>query len=98
MDTIHELRRDLHRLATAGGIESAIAAAEAEHFADTIAVVQLEEERANDVVQPRAQPAASHDSGARLFRVEEELCPRPRDLELHPRLRGDLDPLRDADV
>ena len=98
MNAIDELRRDLHRLDAARRIEPAVSAAKAEHLRDAVAVVQFEEERADDVVQPRTQPAARHDARARLLRIEEELRPRPRQLELQPRLRADFDPLRDADV
>ena len=52
--------------------------------ADAVAVVQFEEERANYVVEARTQTAARHDAGARLLRIEEQLRPRPRQLELDP--------------
>ena len=98
MNAIDELRRDLHRLDAARRIEPAVTAAKAEHLRDAVAVVQFEEERADDVVQPRTQPAARHDSRARLLRIEEKLLPRPRQLELQPRLRADLDSLGNADL
>ena len=82
MNAIDELRRDLNRLHSACRIEPAVAAAKAEHLRDAIAVVQFEKERADDVVEAGAQTTTRHDAGARLFRIEEELRPRPGQLEL----------------
>ena len=98
MNAIDELRRDLHRFRAARRIESAVAAAKAEHLGDAVAVVQFEKERADDVVKARTQSAAGHDAGARLFRVEEKLRSRARQLELKSRLGPDFDPLGNAKV
>ena len=98
MNAIDELRRDLHRLHAARGIEPAVAAAKAEHLGDAVAVVQFEKERADDVVEPGAQPAARHNARARLFRVEEKFRARAGQLELKSWLGTDFDPLGDAEV
>ncbi len=97
MNPVHELGRDFHRLDTARRIESAVSAAKTEHFAHAVTIVQLEKERSDDVVQPRTQTAAGHDACARLLRIEEELRPRPGQLELKARLRANFDALGNAD-
>ena len=87
MNVINEPRRDRDRLDAARRVEPAVSAAEAEHFGDAIAVVQFKEERADDVVEARAQAPAGHDAGARLLRVEEEPLARAREFELQVRDR-----------
>jgi hypothetical protein len=98
MNVIDELRRDLHRLAAALRIEAAVTAAKAEHLGDAVAVVEFEKKRADDVVEARTQTAARHDARARLLRIEKQLRPRPRQLELDAWFRPDFDPLGDADI
>src|SRR6187401_2922066 len=98
MNTVDELRRDVHRLHRAVRIDSAVAAAKADDLRNTVPVMELEKERANDIVQPRAQTAAGDDAGARLLRVEEQLRARPSQLEADSRIFANLNPLRDANI
>ena len=60
--------------------------------------MQLEKERADDVVEAGAQSSTRHNARARLFRVEEKLRPRAGQLKLKSRLRTDFDPLGDAEI
>ena len=98
MNAIDELRRDLHRFGTFCGIEPAVTAAKAKHLSDTVAVVQFEKERADDVVETGAQAATRHNARARLFRVEEKFRARAGQLELKARFSTDFDPLGDTEV
>ena len=82
MNAIDELRRELHRLAAALRIDSAVAATKAKHLGDAVAVLEFEKERVDDVIEPRAQTAAGHDTRARLLRIEKQLRTRPRHLKL----------------
>ena len=58
--------------------------------------MQFEKERANDVVESRAQSAAGHNAGARFLRVEKKFRARPGQFELQSRFRADLDSLREC--
>jgi hypothetical protein len=99
MNLIDELRRDLHGLRTVRGIEPAVAAAKAKHLGDAVAVVQFEKERADDVVEARAQAATRHNARARLFRVEEKLGVETGQLELESWNACWISaPLRDAEL
>jgi hypothetical protein len=60
--------------------------------------MELEEERADDIVQAGAQSAASDNAGARLRGIEEELGAWAGQLKLDTRLTPDFNVLRDADV
>ena len=53
MNAIDELRRDLYRFRTARWIQSAVTASKTEDLGDTVAVMEFEKERANDVVKAR---------------------------------------------
>src|SRR6187431_1640773 len=85
MDPFHELRGDLHRFQAAVRIEAAVSTTKPGHLRNPVAVVQFQEQRANDVVEPWTQAAARHDPRARLFWIEKELCTRTCELELQPR-------------
>src|SRR6476659_6321997 len=98
MNTTDVFRGELYRLTIGFGIEPAVTAAKAEHLLHAIAVVELEKERTNDVVQSGTKSAAGHDAGPRFLRVKEKLCARPGCLELHARLRPNFNALRDANV
>jgi len=98
MNVVNKGRRDLHRFNSARGIEPAVASTKTEHLRDAVAVVQFVKELTDYVVQPRAQTTACHDTGTRVFRIEEKLRPRTRQFELESRIRADLDPLRDANI
>ena len=77
MNVVDELGGDRDRLHTARRIEPAVTAAETKHLRDAVAVVQFEEERADDVVEAGTQATAGHDAGPGLPRVEEELARGP---------------------
>ena len=81
MNAINEARRNLNRFQAARRIEPTISAAETQHFGHAIAVMQFEKERADDVVQAGTKSAASDDSGARSFRIEEKFRERPGEFE-----------------
>ena len=63
-------------------IQDARPATETKHVAHAVAVVQLKEQRSNDVIQAGAKSAAGHDPGARLLRVEKKLCARASHFKL----------------
>jgi hypothetical protein len=98
MDAIHELRRDLRRFRTALRIESAIAVSKAQHRRNPVAIVQFEKERADDVVETRAQSTARHDAGACLPWVKEEIRTKTSQFEVVPGPGPDFDPFWNADV
>ena len=98
MNATDVFRREFDRLAVRLGIEPAVAAAESEHLLHAIAVVELEKERTNHVVQPGTKSAAGHDARPRFLRVKEKLRARPTYLELHSWLRAHFNSLRDANV
>ena len=72
-----QLDRDV---AVAGG-EPLVAVAEAEDVAHPVVVVEAEHDRADDVVEPRAEAAAGDDAALELGRVEVDLRARPGLLE-----------------
>src|SRR3982750_4827557 len=73
-----------------------VSTAEPQHFDNTVAVMQFVKQRSDDVVQARTQTTTRDDRGARLFRIEKQLRPRPRQLELDSWIGADLDALRNA--
>ena len=72
VDVVHELRCEHNRIFTLGRIKSLVTPAEAEHFLYAIGVMQLEEERANDVIQARTQPATGNNARASPLWIEEQ--------------------------
>jgi hypothetical protein len=76
MNVINKRWRNLYRLHSALRIEPRVSAAEAQHFSHAVAIMQLEKQRANDVVETGTQTAARHNAGACLFRVEEKFRAR----------------------
>ena len=98
MNAIHKLRRDFHRLRAALRIESTVTAAKTEHFINTVAIVQLEKEGANDVVKAGAQSTAGHNSCARFLSVKKKFRPRAGQFKLQSWLGADFYSLGDANV
>ena len=98
VDVIHELGSDPHRLRAARGIEPAVAAAKSQHFGDTVAVMQFEKERPDNIVEAGAQPPAGHDRRPGFLRVKKQLRARSGQLELEPGVLAGFDPLGDAGV
>ena len=68
-------------------VDQVVAAAKAEHLLHPVGMMELEEERANDVVQAGAQPATRDDAGACLLRIEEQLCGLPPEGKQATKLR-----------
>ena len=83
-------RRQRDRIRADGRVEPLVAAPEPEHFPDAIAMLQLQENRADDVVQAGAQAAAGDDAGAGVRRIEEQPLARPGQLEEHLGRQGRL--------
>ena len=75
VDVLDDPGRQDHRIEDAVGAEAHVAVANADNFLDSVAVVKLQEDRADDVVQPRRQTAARDHSSARLGGVEVDLFP-----------------------
>ena len=94
MNVINKRWRNSNGLYSVLRIEPAVSTAETEHFGHTVAIMQFKKQRANDVVEARAQTAARHDSGTRFLRVEEKLCTWAGFLEPQTRLSTRFDPLR----
>jgi hypothetical protein len=57
--------------------EPLVSIRKAEHGFDLVVVVQAQHHRADDIVQPRAQPAAGDDAALELGGVEVDLGARP---------------------
>ena len=72
-----DLGRERHRLEATGG-HALEAVAKAEDRGDAVAVVQLEDDGADDVVRARAHAAGRHDRGAKRRRVEGQRRAGPR--------------------
>ena len=66
--------------------ESGIAIAEAEDALHAIGVSQGQDDRADDVVDSGAEPAARHDAGDHVPRLKAEASPRAGTLESRRRL------------
>ena len=98
MNAINILRRERNRSHRARRIKPAIAATKAEDLTDAIAIVQLEHERANHIVEAGAQTTAGHNAGPRLQRIEKKLRPRPGQLEPQSRPGPDFYPLGNAQL
>jgi hypothetical protein len=80
VDPHDRLRRQLERRVPVPADETFVAEAEPVDRPDAIVVMQAEHDRAYDVVQPRADPAAGHDPARKPRRVEEQHFPRARRL------------------
>src|SRR5436189_4421364 len=98
MNAFNKIRHHVDGLDPTGGIEPAVSATKAEHFRNSVAQVQFAEQRADHIVQTRAQAAAGHDSGARFLRVEKETRPRPGQLEMHSGVSPDLNSFWNTNV
>ena len=83
VNVVHEPRRQRNRLRPEPRVEPLVAAAKPEHFLDPVGVVQLQEERTDDIIQPGAQTATRHDARTGLFGIEIQPVPRPGQLEQH---------------
>jgi len=70
VDVVYKVGRQPDRGLAARRIESRIAATETEHLWHAVSVVQLVEQRTDDVIQAGAQPTAGNNS-----------CPGPRGIE-----------------
>jgi hypothetical protein len=88
MDVIHEFGCQQDGLLIMGWVEASEAAAESEHLFHTVGMVQLAEERTDDVVQAGAQAATRDNPCANLAGIEEQFGTRARQLEQQPLLRG----------
>ena len=86
------------RLNAAFRIESAVAATKSDYLAHAVAVMQLEKERANYIVETGTKSAAGHDGGARFLRIEEKFRPRTGHLEFQPRMRADFNAFGNMNV
>jgi hypothetical protein len=81
VDVPNALRRQIHQLVAVGGDETLVAVAEADDAPHPVVVGQVADQAADDVVETGAQPAAGHDPGPGLGRVEENLASRAGRLE-----------------
>ena len=77
VDVLDELRRQRNRLGTAPGIKPLVTVGEAQNFAHPVAVVQLQYQRTDHIVEARAQTATGDDAGPRFRRIEEQPLARP---------------------
>src|SRR4026209_1289003 len=98
MNAIHKLRREFHRLRAALRIESSVTAPQTKHVINAVAIMQLEKEGTNDVVEAAAQSPAGHNSCARFLSLKKKFRSRPRQFELQSRLGAYFNPLRYANL
>ncbi len=80
VDVDHLVRGEVQHVIAVAGNEPAQAVAHAGNVAHTVAVVQLEHDRADDVVQPRAEPPAGDQGALELAGVEVDALARPGQL------------------
>ena len=66
---------EFHDVMTVFGDESLQAVADAVDVAHPVVIVELQDNRPDDVVEPRAQTAAGHQRAAQLARVEVDFVP-----------------------
>jgi hypothetical protein len=81
VDARDVLGGELDDVVPVGLDDACVAVLEADDVAHAVVGVQLEHDGADDVVQPRAQPAARDDPDLRGGRVEEDRAPWPAGLE-----------------
>ena len=76
VDVADEVEPERDRSAPGGAVEAGEAVAKPEHVPHPVAVAELEDDGADDVVQPGAEAAAGHEGGARARGVEEDSLAR----------------------
>ena len=81
MDVVDKFRAERHRFTTAPGVQPLIAVPETENFTHAVAVIQLQHQGADHIVEAGTQPATSDDTGAGFLRIEKQHLARPGDLE-----------------
>ena len=77
VNLVNKCRREHYWLGTAHGIKTLITVSKPEDLCYPVHMVELEEKRADDVIQARAQAATSYHTGARPLRVEKQFRTRP---------------------
>src|SRR5271155_5738656 len=81
VQTGNEVRRQLHGPGSESGYQPCVAVSEADDVLDAVASVELEDQTANDVVDPGAKSPARHDAAAQATRLEEDAIAGSRQLE-----------------
>src|ERR1041385_9169262 len=87
VNVFHDLSGQFDRLLSSRRIQSTIAVAKTEDFLHAIAMMQLQEQRANDVIEPRTKTAARDNARASFRRVKKQFLAGSGPLEKQRRNR-----------